>query len=824
MTQSGLWLVCSSHDPMPRYGWKIHVSATLQEAQSVLNVVSQLAFESDCSFKYLFNEKSFRTLHFKNGSRLQSGKFIALYPRSESCAELLMKSLKDFLNEYEGLDVLTDKSFRGSHNVFYRWGAFVASGRINDQGEPEDLIPDGRGNWIPDKRLPYFSVPNGIKDPFDQAEEKIASTASPPKLKIDRFEVESVIRFTNAGGRYKALDKLTNMPVVLKEARPHTGFVGFESAIPRLEYEAKVLKNIGHKAPGVAPLFIKDFSLKGHYFIALSYIDGTLLSDWIAQNNPFYSVAYKNPKTVNDYFENVDLILRKIRDDILQLHAIGVAFGDLSLSNIIIDGNGNPKLIDFESCLPVDSENPSIGTPDFCFIQQDAQLTARERDWFSFHCIAVAVILRLNTLAEISDHVLIELERELHSITYSPLPNWWYRSSDYIRRETNLKSQFKVHNFKHPELANEKHLRVFSEEIYCGIKSNIYLENDFIFPASRQSLNGANHSLACGDGGILQVLHKDKGIIDEEILDRFDKVVRRKIDNNLIPLGHEFGLAGIADIASNLGLTELADRAILELVERWDSIESPTLASGLCGIALTLNRHSYSDLSKDVMVKAIDLCKSYDWTKNGLLYGKSGIIAAICNKNFSPLLEQSGVSEQVEELISQELDQTVLHPIGKSISLRGEINGKRLLPYLRDGTAGLVLALVLASDCQNLDYDISDEKLKLLAADIASPLMLEASLMDGLAGLSVILEYIKYKRPNLNSEIPDARWSALSKYFLPCGDGIGLLNPRTYKFDFSLHQGSAGVLNALRWLGGDSKLFLSGLELSPRFINKSTKC
>ena len=64
LTQNGIWTIYRRTD-IPRFGWKIHVSSALVDALDILSIVSNIAFQNNCSFKHLKGADSFRTLHFK---------------------------------------------------------------------------------------------------------------------------------------------------------------------------------------------------------------------------------------------------------------------------------------------------------------------------------------------------------------------------------------------------------------------------------------------------------------------------------------------------------------------------------------------------------------------------------------------------------------------------------------------------------------------------------------------------------------------------------------------------------------------------------------
>jgi hypothetical protein len=61
----------------PVEGWKVHVSARLDRAHEVLDIVAEACFGERVSFKHLRPELFFLYLHHKHGPRQQSGKFCA---------------------------------------------------------------------------------------------------------------------------------------------------------------------------------------------------------------------------------------------------------------------------------------------------------------------------------------------------------------------------------------------------------------------------------------------------------------------------------------------------------------------------------------------------------------------------------------------------------------------------------------------------------------------------------------------------------------------------------------------------------------------------
>lgn len=813
IVEAGIWLNVNN-GRIPAFGWKVHLSATLADAASVLQTASRAAYAFDCSFKFLSGVRCFLLLHSKNASRFQSGKFITLYPPNEHVARGLMDRLNRALSEYRGLDILTDRAYNGSSNVFYRWGAFQSTGRLNDLGEPEELIPNGKGEMVPDFRAANFLLPEGIIDPFSSKPALAAVTSSTGTIDFDQFTVEHVLRFTNAGGRYKAVCQLTGAEVVIKEARPHTGYVGYESAIPRLRNEARILNNLSEVAPRITPALLKEFSVLGHYFIAIEYRQGTPLSEWIARENPLYSCSYSSLDVVDVYFQKVNEILATLRRNLEELHSVGFAYGDLSVGNVVVDDKCVPHLIDFEACTTVDDMVPRAATPDFCLIGQAGKLSARERDWYAYHCIAVSFILRLTSLAEISDHVLDCLTNELGGAGIS-IPQWWTDACDHLRATTRRHSPNKSLNFKPAPLDTGASREILRDALRRGIIECYAPTKEFQFPVSGQAMKGAYLSFGSGVTGLLPILEGCGQKISADILSHYAGSVEVAIDNvGVLPLGYNYGISGILETCDLFGLPQLSERIIEIISKTWMRCDDPSLATGLVGVSLTLLRRGCLELSEEIMSRAIVISKSYSWKKNGLARGRSGVIAGACQ--FRHLLgKQPGLSSAVRDLISAEFDQTVRHPNGASLSLRGETNGNRVLPYLSDGAAGFLLSLIMASETVEVDFQLADDVVVSLSGDLGTPFMLEASLMDGVAGLALVLEIVRHKFPTLADRIPDPGWDRVRKYVLPINSGVGLLNPRSLRVDLSYAQGAAGLLAALLWRDNICSLNLSGLHVAP---------
>ena len=140
----------------------------------------------------------------------------------------------------------------------------------------------------------------------------------------------TVGRLTSEGGMgrvYEGIQKHMGRRVTLKELKPGT------YSRNTIRYERDVLLRLHNDhIPHVYDMFFEN----GTYYIVMSYVNGVTLENYVARKYPLPM------KTVVSTAES-------ILDILAYLHSpdIRLIYGDLSPEKILIDGEGNPWLIDF---------------------------------------------------------------------------------------------------------------------------------------------------------------------------------------------------------------------------------------------------------------------------------------------------------------------------------------------------------------------------------------------------------------------------------------------------------------------------------------------
>ena len=199
----------------------MHVSSSLVNAQSVLAVVSAACVELGVPFKHLAGRRTFLLVHDKHGTRVQAGKFCALYPPTEQCALLILRRLEAELSGISGPFVLTDRRFGASECVSYRYGAFRGRTRVDAEGHQVPTMTGPDGHQIDDERLPKFHLPPGVSDPFRQVADGVSKVSRGP-VTLHGYTFEAVLQHSNAGGAYRFRSEQGEL-AFLKEARAHNG-------------------------------------------------------------------------------------------------------------------------------------------------------------------------------------------------------------------------------------------------------------------------------------------------------------------------------------------------------------------------------------------------------------------------------------------------------------------------------------------------------------------------------------------------------------------------------------------------------------------------
>ena len=142
------WTYINFNQENPIQGWKIHISATIENYLTVFDLVSNYCINNKIDFKYVKDVRSLRLSQDKSYSRESSGKFIVIYPKYNIIHNVL-SDLYDILRGFKGQYILSDKRFKDSQCIYYRYGEILPIYQLNDRGIKETFIlNDKNGNYL----------------------------------------------------------------------------------------------------------------------------------------------------------------------------------------------------------------------------------------------------------------------------------------------------------------------------------------------------------------------------------------------------------------------------------------------------------------------------------------------------------------------------------------------------------------------------------------------------------------------------------------------------------------------------------------------------
>ena len=89
-------------DPLPAQGWKIHVSASADNADRVLGKLFDYCVPRKLSFKFLRSPLALHSRNAKYAPRGTSGKLAAIYPMDDTSCERILAELNSLIGGEHG--------------------------------------------------------------------------------------------------------------------------------------------------------------------------------------------------------------------------------------------------------------------------------------------------------------------------------------------------------------------------------------------------------------------------------------------------------------------------------------------------------------------------------------------------------------------------------------------------------------------------------------------------------------------------------------------------------------------------------------------------
>ncbi|MEV6974183.1 class III lanthionine synthetase LanKC [Kitasatospora sp. NPDC093806] len=831
----GIWSgLHPSGVPLPEQGWKVHVSARLDNAERVLAAVREHCLADRLPFKFLRGLPVLQLQNAKYAPRGASGKFCTLYPLDDAQLERCLDVLGERLAGEPGPYVLSDLRWQDGP-LYLRYGAFVERWLVADDGTRQTAFTDPEGNLVPDVRAPVFEVPAWapVPDVLRPAlEQRRAARGGGGGAGGGLpYRVEKALHFSNAGGIYLAADPESGRRLVLKEARPHAGLdQRGTDAVTRLRHERAMLELLA-EVPEV-PELVGTFTAWEHEFLVQEYIEGETLNAWLAREYPLVHPD-AGEREVAEYTRKALDLLERIERGLARIHARGVVFGDLHPHNLMVHTDGSVAFLDFELASPTNEfVRPALGAAGFAAPglngpDIDLHALAALRLWF-FLPLQQLLVLDAGKAEELAEAVAhrfpvppghtAAIRQGLGLAPAVSAPGADPGADRAAAPRRTAATPARRARLKALLTSDEPDWPALRDSLAAGILASATPERtDRLFPGDVAQFDVDALSLSYGAAGVLYALHATGADVDPAHVDWLLAAERRRGPRP----GLYTGSHGVA-LALDLVGRRTEGRELLDaLLTGADggtfgghgagpfgapfAGQGTDLASGLPGTVLTLLHFARAGAEPGLLATAREAAEALAALvdKNppapgdpiGLLRGASGAALA-----FLRLHERTGdpaLLDRAEQLLDRDLARCVTTADG---TLQVP-DGLRVLPYLEQGGTGI--GLVLDQLLRHRPDSALATAQPAILRSAATEFVIQPNLFNGRAGLMAYLDRLRrgdhtgpIERTAID-ELIDRHRRLLVWHLVPLDGEIAFPGEQLLRLSTDLATGSAGVLLAL---------------------------
>lgn len=203
----------------------------------------------------------------------------------------------------------------------------------------------------------------------NRADARFCQQCGSDMLLDNLYRITRVIKEGGMGVVYKAIDAV-GVEYAVKEMRDNFATSAErEDGIKRFVDEAELLSRMNHPA---IPTVYRSFIDEGRYYLSMEFIHGEDLEDMLEREKRFPE------ETVLRWAEQLCDVLEYMHDN-------GLIYRDMKPSNVMIDRDGNIKLVDFgiAKLLQPGQRQTMVGTPGYAPPEQYQGLATVQSDIYA---------------------------------------------------------------------------------------------------------------------------------------------------------------------------------------------------------------------------------------------------------------------------------------------------------------------------------------------------------------------------------------------------------------------------------------------------------
>jgi serine/threonine protein kinase/Tfp pilus assembly protein PilF len=196
----------------------------------------------------------------------------------------------------------------------------------------------------------------------------------------ERYEIIEELGKGGMGKVYRVFDKKIEEEVALKLLTPE--IAADKKTIERFRNELKLARKVGHR--NVCKMYDLN-EMEGTHYITMEYVPGEDLKSFIRRAG-----LLNTGKTI--------FIGKQVCEGLAEAHRLGVVHRDLKPSNIMIDREGNARIMDFGIARSLEAKGITgagvmIGTPEYMSPEQvEAKETDQRSDIYSLGVILYEMV------------------------------------------------------------------------------------------------------------------------------------------------------------------------------------------------------------------------------------------------------------------------------------------------------------------------------------------------------------------------------------------------------------------------------------------------
>lgn len=656
----------------------------------------------------------------KDFPRAQFGKFITIYPENEIHFKKVILDINTLTEPYQfkGTYILTDKRYESNSILYYRYGGVKSNVYIDDNLDEVYYIQDGYGNLVEDVRVPYFTLPNGITDPFMEIEEP-SDSINEMSIFFEKYRVMSAIKFTNVGGVYLAENKYSEK-FILKESRPYTERSKIDdnqSSIQFKENEYKILKRFENSA--YFPKAFEFTKVWENYFLVTEFIEGKTLDDF-AKDNPLFKPGISREAILDYLKQSIEIfkaLITMVSDVNIELRTYLV---DISPSNIIYnDITKKIYIIDIETARnrdAVDNINHIHRTFGY-FDYRTNEINENSEMYSTAMCMIHLLLFEHSNLYSIKHpyeiiEEIADYYKEIFNIDISKLGNILSKmiGSNGIETWASITKEIETEKLVVQDYFCESNKKINLNQtinnVSKSIMDNVFINNDFFDNKQIPYFTKNRLSFWYGSSGIVYTISKIKKDI---LYDYHKSLSEREVIAYLDSLPITFGKGVLGVYYPLLSINEsieissyLVDKIKVKLKN--DTLSS--LENGISGIGIFLLeafKHTkdleFLSLAKECARKIINEKKFEN--EVGVSFGPAG--ASI----FLAKLDYYTGDKNYEKICRELLEDELLRIVYIDGVLSGISKSKdSKIPYIYQnyGSSGVLKSLIFYQKIYNSNY------------------------------------------------------------------------------------------------------------------------